>query len=301
MISWPELGTRVTVRYRRPHGSVPPLTDVIGHLLDTTPLVRVRTKTGAVVQFAPGNVVALRTLSDVPVRASEIRALEHAAAMAWPGTEHQWLDGWFLRAGGGFTSRANSAVPLDFSAQLGAVPAIVDWYAQRGLPAWLALPERLLPVRGNGVKPTQVLVRDAACAGGAGTALLGERPDVRWLAIFEREVPLDVLTAVVDGDVVFASVAGAAVGRGAVTSGPDGTTWLGISAVRVVPDRRGQGHARAVCSALLHWGAQHGAQRCYVQVLDDNSSAIALYASMGFRRHHSHRYMAAGTLLAPTV
>ena len=46
MVSWPELGTRVTVRYRRPDGSVPPLTDVIGHLLDTTPLVRVRTKTG---------------------------------------------------------------------------------------------------------------------------------------------------------------------------------------------------------------------------------------------------------------
>ena len=70
MVSWPELGTRVTVRYRRPDGSVPPLTDVIGHLLDTTPLVRVRTKTGEVVQFAPGSVVALGTLSDVPVRAS---------------------------------------------------------------------------------------------------------------------------------------------------------------------------------------------------------------------------------------
>ncbi|HZC51844.1 MAG TPA: GNAT family N-acetyltransferase, partial [Mycobacterium sp.] len=32
MISWPDLGTRVTVRYRRPAGSVPPLTDAVGHL-----------------------------------------------------------------------------------------------------------------------------------------------------------------------------------------------------------------------------------------------------------------------------
>lgn len=274
---------------------------MIGYLDAVAPHVQVRTKSGEVIEITPDDIVSVRELSHTPVRTSEIRALEHAAAMAWPGTEQQWLDGWFLRAGDGFTSRANSAVPLDFSAQIRSVPAIVDWYAQRGLSAWLALPERLLPVRRVGVNPTRVLVRDVACAGDAGTVQLGERPDARWLAIFEREVPVDVLTAVVDGDVVFASVADTAVGRGAVTSAPDGTAWLGISAVRVVPDRRGQGHARAVCSALLRWGAQHGAQRCYVQVLDDNAPAIALYASMGFRRHHSHLYVAARTLLTPTV
>ncbi|MGV7473646.1 putative acetyltransferase, partial [Mycobacterium kansasii] len=29
-VSWPDAGTRVTVRYRRPAGSVPPLTDAVG-------------------------------------------------------------------------------------------------------------------------------------------------------------------------------------------------------------------------------------------------------------------------------
>ena len=76
MISWPDLGTRVTVRYRRPAGSVPPLTDAVGHLLAVDPMVRVRTKTGAVVECAPADVVALRILTDAPVRTSEIRALE---------------------------------------------------------------------------------------------------------------------------------------------------------------------------------------------------------------------------------
>ena len=42
MVSWPDLGTRVTVRYRRPAGSVPPLTDAVGHLLAVDPVVRVR-------------------------------------------------------------------------------------------------------------------------------------------------------------------------------------------------------------------------------------------------------------------
>jgi len=74
------------------------------------------------VQFAPDDVVALRTLSDVPVRTSEIRALEHAAALAWPGVEQHWLDGWLLRAGHGVTYGANSAVPLANSAGQAAIP-----------------------------------------------------------------------------------------------------------------------------------------------------------------------------------
>jgi hypothetical protein len=73
MLSWPDLGTRVTVRYRRPPGSVPPLTDAVGHLVQIDPVVRVRTKTGAVVQFAPTDAVALRVLTDAPVRTSKIR------------------------------------------------------------------------------------------------------------------------------------------------------------------------------------------------------------------------------------
>ena len=167
MVSWPDAGTRVTVRYRRPPGSVPPLTDAVGHLLAVDPLVRVRTKTGAVVEFAPADVVALRILTDAPVRTSEIRALEHAAAAARPSTERTWLDGWLLRAGPGGERAANSAVPLDVSAQLNAVPAIVDWYERRGLTPRLAIPDRLLALpQGVTVEHTErVLVRDVSSTG----------------------------------------------------------------------------------------------------------------------------------------
>jgi N-acetylglutamate synthase len=138
MVSWPELGTRVTVRYRRPPGSVPPLTDAVGHLLAVDPVVRVQTKTGDVVECAPADVVALRTLTDAPVRTSEIRALEQAAAAALPAGEQTWLDGWLLRA--------DSAVPLDISASSDSIPAIVAWYAERGLTPRLLIPDRLLGV-----------------------------------------------------------------------------------------------------------------------------------------------------------
>ena len=59
MADLPAVGTRVSLRYRRPAGSVPPLTDVIGHLIETGARLKVRTKTGAVVEIAPDDVAKL--------------------------------------------------------------------------------------------------------------------------------------------------------------------------------------------------------------------------------------------------
>jgi N-acetylglutamate synthase len=286
MVSWPQPGTRVTVRYRRPGGSVPPLTDAVGHLLDIEPLVRVQTKTGTVVQIAPADVVAVRVLSDAPVRTSQIRALEHAAALAWPGVEQQWLDGWLLRAGRGVTSRANSAVPLDISANTAAIPAIVDWYTQRGLTPRLAIADRLLRLPGLGEQANVVLVRDVSAARPDPSIRLSKRPDDAWLRLYRREVPIDVLTAVVDGELVFGMHADRAVARASVTDAPDGTRWVGLSAVREVD----QGAGRALCEALLAWGAARGAVRGYVRVLDDDHAAAGLAHSMGFALHHRARY-----------
>lgn len=293
----PVLGSRVSLRYRLPAGSAKPLTDVIGHLERLEPTVLIRTKDGELVDIAPDDVVTVRELSHTPVRASEIRALEHAAGLAWPGVEQQWSGGWLLRAGHGITSRANSAIPLDVSAQIAHLAVVRDWYRERDLPAWLALPERLLPIRTPGIKPARVMVREPATAPTTPTATLAQQPDAQWLAIYERDVPVDVLTAVIDGRLTFATVSGCAVGRGAVTTAPDGTPWLGISSVRVSPAHRGQGHARAVCEALLAWGAESGARRAYVQVEVDNHAAIALYTTLGFRLHHQTRYVAVDDVL----
>lgn len=293
MAGLPAVGTRVSLRYRLPHGSEPPLTDVIGHLVATDPAIQIRTKTGAVVEIAADDVVAVRMLTDSPVRTSQIRATEHAAALAWPGIEQQWIDGWLLRGAGGYTHRANSAVPLGVDAGLDAVPAIVDWYVRRSQTPWLSVPDRLLPLPAtvSAHLETVVMVRDLPAGEPDETVTFAPSPDARWLRIYEREVPVDVLSAVVDGDVVFATRGDAAVGRAAVTSAPDGTRWAGISAVRVAQNRRREGHARALCSALMAWASERGAARCYVQVVVDNAPALALYELLGFSAQHRARYL----------
>ncbi len=292
MVSWPDLGTRVTVRYRRPPGSVPPLTDAVGHLLAVDPMVRVRSKTGAVIEFAPGDAVALRILTDAPVRTSAIRALEHAAAAAWPGAERAWLDGWLLRAGRGAGPSVNSAVPLDVSAQPSTIPAIVAWYRRRGLAPRLAIPDRLLALPpGVTGDIERVLVRDVGVVPVADpdpSVTLSARPGDGWLRLSGRAIPIEVLTAVVDGELMFGTHPGVAVARAALTDAPDGTHWVGLSAVRADDDQA----AAALCETLLAWGARRGATRAYLQGgNDDDATNVA--SSLGFRLHHRRRYVAA--------
>ena len=115
------------------------------------------------VECAPADVVALRALTDAPVRTSEIRVVEHAAAAGLAGQQQAWLGGWLLRADPDAEFESNSAVPLDISARSDSLPAIVAWYAERGLVPRLLIPDRLLPVPAGLIpeREERVLVRDA--------------------------------------------------------------------------------------------------------------------------------------------
>ncbi|WP_100515355.1 N-acetylglutamate synthase, CG3035 family [Mycobacteroides abscessus] len=286
----PGLGTRVAIRSRRPPGSVPPFTDTVGELVAAAPTVQVLHKSGAVVDISVDDVVSVRVLPPVPVLNRDIRSMQRAAALAWPSLEHQWLDGWFVRASDGHTRRANSAVPLDHSASSRALGELDAWYTERGLPTLLCLPDRLIhpPDDLATSDETVVMVRDLD---NAGTDTLPAEPSADWLALHGDNHPLvvPVLTAVVDGTLGFAAVASegstAAIARGAVTE-----NWLGISAVRVAENQRRRGLAAQVCDILLGWGAALGARRAYVQVRADNAAALALYPTLGFTEQHRYRY-----------
>jgi N-acetylglutamate synthase len=266
MVVWPDLGTRISVRYRRPAGSVPPLTDAVGHLMSIEPVVRVRTRAGQVVEFAPSDAVALRVVPDAPVRTSQIRSLEHAAAAAWPGVDQTWVDGWLLRAHG-VGVEANSAVPLGLSVDAGAIPAIAAWYAQRGLPALLLIPDRLLrPTAGLVLESKhRVLVCDLNGPDGS----------------FERHTGVQVNDES-HASATFGAEPGGAATRAAVTDAPDGTRWVGLSAIGAADSER----ARGVCEALLAWGSSRGATRAYLRA----TGGTGLAESLGFRLHHHSRY-----------
>ncbi|MEV6340020.1 GNAT family N-acetyltransferase [Nocardia vinacea] len=311
-----QLGRRVVLRYRLPAGYPQPLTDVIGELVSLDPPT-VRSADGQVVAVAADRVVAMKALGPRPIRTREIRALEAAAAYGWPGIEQGWIDGWLLRAGNGYTNRANSAVPLgssDGPAALGAdtLRRIGEWYTAHGLPVQIALPDRLaaLPPGWRSWRETQLLAIDIenfVLPQGPRMVRIVPAPDDAWLSMhrYSGEDPatqpvstppvVQVLTAVHDGEVGFASLGlpqPIAIGRGALTTAPDGRRWIGLTCVAVAVEHRRHGLGSLICAELIRWGADRGATHAYLQVEAENTGAIAMYHELGFLDHHTYRYAA---------
>lgn len=304
------LGSRVVLRYRLPAGYSHPMTDVIGELVALEPAVVVRTETRQLVQVAPDAVVALKALTPRPIRTGEIRALEAAATAGWPGLELEWVDGWLLRAGAGFTSRANSAIPLGDPGTV-ADPAdpevrarLAAWFAERGLPLRLLIPDRLARIpsgwpAGGDVQVMAADLDNVPVPEGPTPVLVSGRPDEDWLSRYRSGArPEDarrVLGAVARGVLGFGRIGApgsepVAIGRAAVTDAPDGRRWVGLTAIEVAPEHRRNGLGTLMCGSLLRWGRERGATHTYVQVAEDNTGARALYRELGFVDHHRYRY-----------
>nr|WP_296773034.1 GNAT family N-acetyltransferase [Rhodococcus sp. (in: high G+C Gram-positive bacteria)] len=291
------------------------MTDVIGELVDNGHVVSVRASDGRVVSIAADRVIALKALGPRPIRTLEIRSLERAAADGWPGIEQEWIDGWLLRAGRGFTGRANSATPIEPHASASSLEAITGWFARRSLPAVLLLPDRLLDVPPGWTSRDETLVMAADIERlelpSESIAVVSETPDDEWLGLYNYrgtalpDGAVEVIRAVRDGVAGFARIGSAAsemlaIGRAAVTWGSDGRRWVGLTAVEVARAHRRNGLGTRICGELVGWGRDQGATHAYLQVAASNVGAIAMYRGLGFVEHHGYRYAAAPHVSANT-
>jgi ribosomal protein S18 acetylase RimI-like enzyme len=234
-------------------------------------------------------------------------ALERLAARTWRGLEEQPYGDWLLRAGGGFTGRANSVLVLgDPPRPLpDAVAEVACWYAQRGLQ-----PRAQVPAPGAEAadaafdaagwersEDNVVLVAPLAGWGPPSAPVdLAPAPDEAWLTGYRyRGTPLPPVAREVlvnADDPVFASVRCApasaplaAVARGVVVDG-----WLCVTAVTVDDAYRRRGLATAVMAALGAWARERGGHSCVLQVASSNGGALALYERLGFTEHHRYHY-----------
>jgi N-acetylglutamate synthase len=244
-----------------------------------------------------------------------IMELERVAAAHWRGTEEQWLGGWLLRAAGGFTGRANSALPLgDPGLPLDdALAAVTDWYRARGLPPMIAVPlplgdsvphhldnqlsERCWPTRPG---PAYVMTADLADVAAAPELTEGaefrvdDEPDEQWLAMYhyrgqDRQPPVMRSVLMSAPSQAFTSIRSAggrkvlAIGRLSIADG-----WAGITAVEVDRSRRRAGLGSALTRGICAEAARRGVRQVFLQVDTKNTAATALYERCGFG--YSHRY-----------
>jgi N-acetylglutamate synthase len=318
------VGVRVVVRrvlpgLTGPTGG-PAMTDVLGVMesWDATSTT-VRDAAGGLTRIELADIVSGKPVPPRPsvrLRVSPEEA-ERRAVGAWPAPVTEPLGEWMLRAGGGYSSRANSVlaagdpgVPFDE-----AVERVLGFYATHALPAcaqvvvgseehgWFES-GGWVPAR-PGEADTVFEMASVATASRAAHRLApaevpvpaidtAARPE--WLADDERALACGAAaTAVLEGpaEVGFLALGDPVVAKARVALTDGGADpWAGISNVWVDPGHRRRGLGVAAVAAALEWSAERGATTVFLQTRGENSGALALYDRLGFVEHHRYRYLA---------
>lgn len=248
-----------------------------------------------------------------------IRTLETLAANAWPAAEIAELAGWRLRHTTGVTRRANSVWPNHWgeAAQLATHLAEVEaFYQVRKLPARYQICPAALPVdldvqlaqRGyasvarTAVQITpliKILEQTKALRWYPNFAVeISEEFDETWFAVYSQVEQGDAANLAVRSEILrriqapvgFALLkiddTPAAVGLGAVEAG-----WLGLFCMATLPAFRRQGAAHAILRTLAIWAAQlYDVRQAYLQVMEENSAAQAVYSRVGFTTLYHYHY-----------
>lgn len=294
------LGLQVTIRVLDDTGHT---RDIVGTLLAGD---RIEKRDGTVMSFAIARVTHWRV---IPKRAApagtgaplsvRVRKLETAMANTCPAEVTVRHGEWLLRASTGITQWANSAVPLgkplgtvddaiaqviEFSRAQGIIPAV-----RVPLPTGEDLDQLLNSLGWAANVDTYVLVHDTGALMPPDADLLirhEDEPSDNWRSV---RGPDESVCRMRRYPAVYASVwvGGQAVGAGRIAIADD---WGVISQVFVGDDHRRYGVGTAVVQSLAGIVRNSGVDRLAVSVSADNAEALALYGSLGFRKHHMYRH-----------
>lgn len=320
------VGRRVSLRHRiaADDHPGPRFSDAVGELsrgADGTVILDTRRGPVRVERSA---VVAVRGVPAAPARRpswSAVSRLERLCADAWPPVHRSDLGGWRLRAAGGFTHRANSALAADDPGLPieQALVAVREFSARHRIPPVVATPQgspwsRRLHELGWAPDPahaagSEVATLVADLAGLAASGGPDRRTEVRfdpapspsWWELFD-ETPDDPVAAdrarvIVPGEdgpetgFGHARRDGRVLGAVRVSAVED---HLYLSRLQIDPSARRTGMAACVTADAARWGLERGLRWAVLQVALHNDPARALYARLGCTEHHRYHYLVPG-------
>ncbi|MEU5691537.1 GNAT family N-acetyltransferase [Actinosynnema sp. NPDC020468] len=241
----------------------------------------------------------------------DVTELEQRCADAWPALVDEPLGGWRLRAAGGFTGRANSALTLGdpglpvpqaldrvklFAAAHGIAPCA---HVVVGAPVEAAVADARWRVDVDHPGGAESLVMTGTLRGFATpkdrAAAVAGTPSPGWWELAAQANPTTAQRRVLGSGsrVGFGEVEREGVVVGAVRGAVVGEV-LHVARLAVRPEARRGGVARSLMGALATWGLEHGARVCALQVAEHNSPAVTLYRALGCAEHHRYRYWVPG-------
>lgn len=251
------------------------------------------------------------------------RALEEAAARAWPPRETMARHGWSLRFSGGGSQRANSVQCLVWTGDDvdDAIAAAEAEYRVRRLPPIFQITDisqpadldaRLAARAYTRRDPTLLMTKTipvdpAPLAGEVPRGGAGRMPPATichpaatpdWLAIYLTTLTPDrrasapgIIAALPEPRAFFvADVNGTPAACGLAIAEPP---YCGIECMATLAASRGQGGARRIMHDLEDWAAGQGATTLWLQVMEANTPARRLYDGLGFTTRGRYWYRCA--------
>ncbi len=224
------------------------------------------------------------------------------------------MEGWVLRTSSGYTKRANSVNPL-YGAQAsideiaGRIERAERYYLDAGLkPVFKITPyvqpielDEFLADRGYGiVEPSSVRVRNLdnlAVADHRYSITVGDELSEEWLDVFAELGGLSLeqqntLRRMLQSSNLLQGFAilrnegvPASCGLGVIQHG-----YIGLYDIITAPSQRRQGMAEQMLLGLLGWGKNRGATDSFLQVVQANRGASALYDKLGFKEIYQYWY-----------
>jgi N-acetylglutamate synthase len=251
----------------------------------------------------------------MPTHHPALPAMLRLAIDAWPALETAECDGWLWRSSGGGSKRANSVATLAFTG--GDLDTAIDAaieegerrYRARGqlvrfqveeIGAPTGLTERLLG-RGYALEETTVNMaksiapQAAALARGDGGCSVSNAPTLDWLAVYLSAITPDrrvINEEIVHGvpkprAFILCRHEGAPISSGLCVASGDVAI---VECMATAPGLRRSGGARRILAAIEAWAAAQGVTTLFLQVVEINAPAVALYAQTGFKPVALTRY-----------
>lgn len=247
----------------------------------------------------------------MPTHHPALPAMLRLAVDAWPALETAECDGWLWRSSGGGSKRANSVATLAYNGTgvESAITAVERRYRERrqlvrfqveeiGVPIGLA--DRLT-ARGYALEETTVNMaksiapQTAALASGDSVCSISNAPTLDWLAVYLSAITPD--RRVINEEIVhgvpkpraffLCRHEGAPISSGLCVASGDVAI---VECMATAPNVRRSGGARRILAAIEIWAAAQGVTTLFLQVVEINAPAVALYQKAGFEPVALTRY-----------
>lgn len=238
-------------------------------------------------------------------------AMLRLAIDAWPALAVADIDGWLWRSSGGGSKRANSVATLAYNGTdvASAIATVGRRYRERGqlvrfqveeigVPTGLA--EHLI-ARGYVLEETTVNMAKSIASQELALADKGDgcshtrSPTLDWLAVYLSAITPD--RRVVNEQIVHSVPKprayflcrheGQPISSGLCVASGDVAI---VECMATAPSVRRSGGARRILAAIENWARQQGARTLFLQVVEINAPAVALYEQTGFKPVAVTRY-----------